>query len=116
MKINHLNLTVANVQAVRRYLEKYFGLRSMDGTSDDASFIGMLDEEGFVLTLMQPKGNASVEYPPTFHLGFLNQGEQRVQEIYQQLIEDGFEVKPPGFYHEDDLCVNTPFGFTIQVS
>lgn len=88
----------------------------MDGTTDDAIFIGMLDEDGFVLTLMQTKGNASMEYPPTFHLGFLNQGEQRVQEIYQRLIADGYEVKPPGHFHEGDLYVNTPFGFTIQVS
>lgn len=114
MKINHLNLTVNDAQAARRFLEKYFDLKSMEGTTDDATFVGMLDEDGFVLTLMQRK--IPVNYPDTFHFGFLKEGKKRAQEIYQQLVDDGYDVKPPGFYHGDDLYVNTPFGVTVQVS
>ncbi len=116
MKINHINLTVADAQAARHFLEKYFGLQSMEGTTDDATFVGLQDENGFVLTLMQSKENAKIEYPLTFHIGFLRQGKERTSEIYQQLINDGFDVKPPGYYRGTDLYVTTPFGFTIQIS
>lgn len=115
MKINHLNLTVNDAQAARKYLEKYFGLHSMEGTTDEAKFVGLLDETGFVLTLMEGKPT-DINYPATFHLGFLGQGEERAFSIYQQLMDDGYEVKPPGYYREKELYINTPFGFTIQVS
>ena len=115
MKINHMNLTVTDVQAARKFFEKYLGLKSMEGTTDDAKFIGMLDPDGFVLTLMQSKA-LKVSYPDSFHIGFLQQGEFRTNEIYQQLIEGGFDVKPPGFYRGKELYINTPFGVTIQVS
>ena len=114
MKINHINLTVNDAQAARHFLEKYFGLKSMEGTADDAIFVGMSDEDGFVLTLMQRK--TAVSYPDTFHIGFLKEGKERTQEIYRQLVDDGYDVKPPGFYHGDDLYINTPFGVTVQVS
>ena len=110
-----MNLTVTDVQEARKFFEKYLGLKSMEGTTDDTKFIGMLDPDGFVLTLMQSKGSKPT-YPDSFHIGFLQQGDERTNEIYRQLIEDGFEVKPPGFYHGKELYVNTPFGITIQVS
>lgn len=116
MKINHINLTVADAQAARHFLEKYFGLQSMEGTTDDATFIGLRDKNGFVLTLMQSKKDIEIIYPDTFHIGFLQQGKERTNEIYQQLINDGFDVKPPGHYRGKDLYITTPFGFTIQVS
>ncbi len=116
MNINHINLTVNNVQATRHFLEKYFGLQSMEGTSDDDTFVGLRDENGFVLTLMQGKKDFEISYPDTFHIGFLKQGKERTNEIYQQLVRDGFDVKPLGYYHGDELYIYTPFGFTIQVS
>lgn len=115
MKINHLNLTVTDAQAARLYMEKYFGFRSMEGTTDDAKFVGLHGDDGFVLTLMQGKA-AEVSYPPTFHIGFLGQGLERATAIYQQLINDGYDVKPPGHYRGGELYILTPFGFTIQVS
>ena len=54
MNVNHVNLTVTDAQAARRFFERYFGLVAMDGTTDAARFIGLRDEAGFVLTLMQP--------------------------------------------------------------
>lgn len=115
MKINHTNLTVSDAQGARRYFEKYFGLRSMDGTTDDAKFVGMRDDDGFVLTLMETK-KEDLSYPPTFHIGFLGQGMERTTAIYQQLINDGYDVKPPGHYRGEELYIPTPFGFTVQVS
>ncbi len=116
MKINHINLTVNDAQAARRFLEKYFGLISLPGTADDAMHVGLQDENGMVLTLMQGKQGLEIRYPKTFHIGFLQQGAERTTEIYNQLKNDGFDVKPPGYYRGSELYFYTPFGFTIQVS
>ena len=116
MKINHINLTVNNVEAARHFLEKYFGLVSIAGTKNEDTFIGMHDEDGFTLTLMEVKKESQVSYPKTFHIGFLNQGKEKTNELYQQLKQDGFDVKPPGHYRENEFYFYTPFGFTIQVS
>ena len=116
MKINHINLTVTDAQAARHFLEKYFGLISIDGTTDSATHVGLQDEGGILLTLMQGKKSSEIVYPQTFHIGFLQQGKQRTAEIYQQLKNDGFDVKPPGYYRGSEFYFSTPFGFTIQVS
>lgn len=116
MNINHINLTVTDAQAARHFLETYFGMKSMDGTTDHATFVGMQDENGFVLTLMQGKKDAVVSYPQTFHIGFLHQGEERTMQLYERLKSDGYDVKPPGYYRGNEFYFHTPFGFTIQVS
>ena len=89
---------------------------SIDGTTDDSTFVGLKDESGFLLTLMQGKKDAELKYPKTFHIGFLDQGVERTAEIYQHLKDDGFDVKPPGYYRGTEFYFHTPFGFTIQVS
>ncbi|HTF05531.1 MAG TPA: VOC family protein [Bacteroidia bacterium] len=116
MKVNHVNLTVTDAQAARHFFEKYFGLNSMEGTTDTATHVGLQDENGFVLTLMQGKPDSEIKYPPTFHIGFLHQGEERTHKLYEQLKNDGFDVKPPGFYRGNEFYFYTPFGFTVQVS
>ena len=95
MKLSHINLTVIDAQETRKFLEKYFGLRSMEGTKEDDTFIGLLDDEGFVLTVMQGSKTAEVSYPAGFHIGFLKRNEEEVIRIYQLLKNDGFYVKPP---------------------
>jgi lactoylglutathione lyase len=116
MKINYINLTVTNAQDVRRFFDKFFGLVAMPKTTDDSKFVGMVDEDGFVLTLMQSKLGTEADYPPTFHIGFLNLGVEKTNQIFQDLKSDGYDVNPPGFYHGEELYFLTPFGFTIQVS
>lgn len=116
MIINHLNLSVNDVAGSRVFLEKYFGLQSVEGTNPGDTFIAMRDEAGFVLTLMEKKENLS--YPKTFHLGFLRQGKEKMFQIYERLKEDQYAVDEPGLYRGTKLnfYVTTPFGFTIQIS
>lgn len=116
MKLNHMNLAVTDAQESRRFLEKYFGFRSMEGTKDNATFIGMRGDDGFVLALMEVKKGEKVKYPDSFHIGFLIESKAGVQEIYQRLKEDGYDITPPrnlrGGLH---LYFLAPGGFTIQV-
>lgn len=55
------------------------------------AFAVLHDDGGLVLTLM--KGDP-VSYPNTFHIGFIQKSEERVNEINQQMKDDGFEVAP----------------------
>jgi lactoylglutathione lyase len=117
MKLNHINLTVSDVQKTRRFLEKYLGLQSMEGTKDDDTHVGLLDDDGFVLGLMKSDQGTEVNYPSSFHIGFLKESEERVNEIYLRLKDDGFDVNPPGYYRTGmDLYFHAPGGFAIQVS
>ncbi|TDF97735.1 VOC family protein [Paenibacillus piri] len=114
MKLNHVNLTVTDVPAARQFLEKYFGLKSID-TSEDArgdSFAALFDDDRLVLTLMK---GAQVSYPKTFHIGFAQESEEKVNEIHQRLKDDGFNVAPPQRSHGWTFYVKAPGGFTVEV-
>lgn len=110
MKLNHLNLTVTDVMAARDFLQKYFGLRAVGERGE--SFAALFDDDGLVLTLM--KGE-SVAYPKTFHIGFGQESEAKVNEMYQRLQEDGFDVTPPQRAHAWTFYVNAPGGFRVEI-
>lgn len=111
MKLNHLNLTVSDVKATIDFLVKYFGLQI--GNTRGNTFAVLFDDSGLVLTLM--KGN-QVSYPNTFHIGFIQESEDRVNEINQRMKDDGFDVEPPQRSHAWTFYVQAPGGFTVEVS
>ncbi|GAA4840815.1 VOC family protein [Paenibacillus vulneris] len=110
MKLNHLNLTVSDVKATIDFLVKYFGLQI--GNTRGNTFAVLFDDSGLVLTLM--KGN-QVSYPNTFHIGFIQESEDRVNEINQRMKDDGFDVEPPQRSHAWTFYVQAPGGFTVEV-
>jgi lactoylglutathione lyase len=110
MKLNHVNLTVTDVPAAANFLEKYFGLRNPGG--GNKGFNVLFDDDGLVLTLMKA---GEVAYPKTFHIGFSQESDERVNEIYQRMKEDGFDVKPPQRSHAWTFYVQAPGGFTVEV-
>lgn len=114
MKLNHVNLTVTDVPAAKEFLSKYFGLRSLDSSGDkrETSFDVLFDDDNLVLTLMR---GAEANYPKTFHIGFGQENEEKVNEVYQRLKEDGFDVAPPRRAHAWTFYVKAPGGFTVEV-
>ena len=94
MILNHLNLTVTDVPAARRFLETYFGLQAhtnpytgeATGAGDHPSFVVLFDERGMVLTLMKAR---AADYPATFHIGFIQPTEAAVDALYARLKADG---------------------------
>lgn len=110
MKLNHINLTVTDVNAAREFLEKYFGLQTKSTYSD--SFAVLLDDKGLLLALMKGK---QVSYPKSFHIGFEQESEDQVNEINRHLRDDGVDVKPPKRAHRWTFYVKAPGGFTIEV-
>jgi catechol-2,3-dioxygenase len=115
MKLNHLNLTVTNVPETLAFLEKYFGMKSRGGNANIAL---MSDEAGMVLTLTSMKvgRESEVRYPATFHIGFIQESEDRVNEINRRLKDDGLDVPPPSRQHGSwTFYFLAPGGFTIEV-
>jgi catechol 2,3-dioxygenase-like lactoylglutathione lyase family enzyme len=109
MKINHLNLTVTDVDAAAKFLEKYFGLRNQGG---DSKFTVLFDDNGMVLSLMKA---GQVKYPGTFHIGFVQESDEQVNKIHQQLKDDGFDVPLPQRLHAWTFYVQAPGGFMVEV-
>lgn len=115
MKLNHLNLTVTDVREAHAFLKEHFGLRDMGGNRNIAF---LSDENGIILSLASMKlaQESEVRYPGSFHIGFIQESEARVNEINQRLKEAGYDVPPPSRQHGSwTFYFEAPGGFTIEV-
>lgn len=116
MKLNHLNLTVTNPVETQEFLAKYFGLVPMGKGNKNMAFLS--DDNGMVVSLthMSLGRESEVNYPATFHIGFIQESEARVNEINQRLKADGFDVPAPSKQHGSwTFYFLAPGGFTIEV-
>lgn len=115
MRLNHLNLTVPDVSQTREFFETYFGLRCVTERGRAALAV-LVDESGFILTLNNFNKATSVEYPGAFHIGFMQESRERVDEIYGRLKSDGFDAEPPREFHEAwTFYFHAPGGFLVEV-
>jgi lactoylglutathione lyase len=115
MRLNHVNLTVPDVRATREFFETYFGLRCVAERGRDALAV-LIDESGCVLTLNNFEKTAQVEYPGAFHIGFMQESRDRVDEIYQQLKSGGFDMDPPKEFHGAwTFYLRAPGNFLVEV-
>ncbi len=116
MKLNHINLTVTDVQEASDFLVKYFGMRSMGGNKGMGFLTDEENDWGIVLTLMKATKATQAKYPDTFHIGFFISGKKTVDELYDRLKEDGFDVpKPEDTGHSYGFYVQAPGGFAVEV-
>lgn len=100
MKLNHLNLTVTRPSETAAFLIKYFGLTSRTGEiAENASMAFLSDNSGMVLSMIRGKRGVEIAYPASFHIGFIQENEERVNEINQRLKDDGFDVPLPSRQH-----------------
>ncbi|HWE39459.1 MAG TPA: VOC family protein [Isosphaeraceae bacterium] len=114
MRLNHLNLTVPDVAQTRAFFETYFGFRCV---SERGGVIAvLLDESGFVLTLSNFDKVGEVEYPGAFHIGFMQDSRERVDEMYRRLSADGLAAEPPKHLHGAwTFYLRAPGGFLVEV-
>jgi lactoylglutathione lyase len=116
MKLNHLNLPVNNVPEMRAFFEKYFGFKPMENGADPQAFDMMRDDDGLILSLMRLGNGAEVTYPTGFHVGFVQDSEEKVNQINQLLKDDGYDVKPARRFHGSwTFYFQSPGGFLIEV-
>jgi catechol-2,3-dioxygenase len=109
MKLNHLNLAVTDVHIAVAFLEKYFGLTNQ-GADDKMGFL--TDDNGTLLSLMKA---SDPKYPGSFHIGFMQETEEKVNEINARLKNDGYKVPPPKRAHGWTFYFEAPGGYTIEV-
>ncbi len=115
MNLNHLNLTVTDVQETYQFLEKYFGMQGKGGNNNIAF---LTDENGMILTLTSLKlgKETEVRYPASFHIGFGQASAEAVNEINKRLKDDGYDVPEPSRQHGSwTFYFTAPGGFTIEV-
>jgi catechol 2,3-dioxygenase-like lactoylglutathione lyase family enzyme len=116
MALNHLNLTVPSVPQTRAFFETYFGFRHLGGAPQSDTFVVLVDESGFVLSLNNFTEAEEVAYPGAFHVGFRQDGWEQVDAIYQRLKADGFNMKPPHQFHGGwTFYFRAPGGFLVEV-
>lgn len=114
MKLNHMNLAVADVPATRRFLERSFDLRPVG--EGHKNFVILLDDDGFALTLMGVGRLKTGGYPKTFHIGFIQPSDADVNALHQRLADDGLTVESPSHRHGAwSFSVQAPGGLTIVV-
>ena len=115
MRVNHLNLTVPDVGQTREFFETFFGLKCVAERGRNTLAV-MIDETGFVFTLTNFEKASEVEYPGAFHIGFMQDSRERVDEIYQQLKAGGYEAEPPREFHGAwTFYLRAPGGFLVEV-
>ncbi len=119
MKLNHLNLTVSDISGAQTFLETYFGLAAPFGPAQNGP-VGpvaiLTDDNGLVLSLMNPQNQDDVSYPGLFHIGFTQDSRADVDALYQRLNDAGFKAKPAHVFHGSyTFYVKAPGGFTVEV-
>jgi lactoylglutathione lyase len=112
MRMNHLHLMVPDVRATTGFFEKYFALRRLSG---NAGLTVLLDDGGFVLTVMKRSGKSVNPYPDNFHVGFFVTDVERVEEMYKRMLDDGLAPSAPRREHSYSFYVNAPGGFLVEV-
>lgn len=112
MKVNHLHLMVPDVPAASAFFERYFELRKASG---NAGLTVLLDDGGFVLTLMKMGSRSSKTYPENFHVGFFLDSEAKVDAIHERMNADGLGVAAPQRAHAYSFYVQAPGGFLVEV-
>ena len=116
MVLNHLNLTVENAIETGEFLVKYFDLKPNEDMRMTERFAILRDDQGMVLTLIKEYSDAPVVYPSSFHIGFIQPSEERVNEINARLREDGYEVAKPSRQHGSwTFYFTAPGGFMVEV-
>jgi lactoylglutathione lyase len=98
MKLNHLNLAVSDVSEARGFFQKYFGFQCIHESGRNIIAV-LRGEGGFVLNLGNFDTATEVKYPRAFHVGFIQDSRERVNEINQLLTDGGFDVESPREFH-----------------
>jgi catechol 2,3-dioxygenase-like lactoylglutathione lyase family enzyme len=115
MKINHLDLQVADVQATVAVFERLLGLRLQSSRTSPALAI-LTDDEGFTLVLQRRKGD-SERYPEGFHFGFLVDDVERVRAFHASASAETLEVSAIIETGRGTLVyARTPDGLLIEVA
>jgi catechol 2,3-dioxygenase-like lactoylglutathione lyase family enzyme len=94
MRLNHLNLPIPDVKATREFFETYFNFTCIEEKGDGALTV-LKGEDDFTLVLMSESFNRNGQsaYPDAFHIGFLVNNQNEVDQLYTKLQQGGILLK-----------------------
>jgi catechol 2,3-dioxygenase-like lactoylglutathione lyase family enzyme len=112
MQLNHLDLSVPDLDAAAAFFEQGFGFKPVNRFDDMRILVG---DGPFVLALTR---SAEPRYPASFHIGFLQASRQGVTEAHQRLLAAGIEVAgPPAEQHGAFLFYcRVPGGTLVEIA
>jgi len=116
MTLNHLSLAVPDVAEATAFFETYFGFTCTAVRGDN--MLNVLEgENNFILVLSLLK-KEDAGYPADFHIGFMQQHEDQVTDIYNALINGGIHIERPPKKIRDSIGFYfiAPGGFMVEVS
>jgi catechol 2,3-dioxygenase-like lactoylglutathione lyase family enzyme len=115
LKLNHINLPVADVAVTRDFFSKYFGMKTTFELPKN-SLVIMRDEGGLILNLSHFDKKSEIQYHKDFHVGFFVESRDQVDSIHAQMTADGIEVDPPRqLQGRWTFYVDAPGGFQVEV-
>ena len=110
MRLNHLQLMVADVEAAASFLTTYFGLTAQPGDGESGTML--TDSAGLTLSLLEGQDHA---YPKSFHIGFALPTRTDVGTLRQRLEQDGQQTSGPEDDRDGPFHVMAPGGMMIEV-
>ncbi len=119
MKLNHLNLPVADVAATRTFFEEYFSFRCIETKgSDMLSVLSGPDDFTLVLMAGNFNRNDNHNYPDAFHIGFFVPTREEVTQTYERLKAGGIELaqEPASMRGTFGFYFHAPGGILTEVS
>lgn len=117
VKLNHLDLQVADVQHTTSLFGTLFGLRLQSNPKSTAIAI-LSDDAGFVRVLvLQRKQVADESYPSGFHLGFLVDSVEMVRSVHARAANLQLEVSEIMRNNRGTMIYcRMPDGYLVEVS
>ncbi len=113
MRLNHIDLPVADLEAAADYFQRGFGFERLPARAEGMAILR--GEGGFALILQQAE---RADYPPGFHIGFLQSSDDAVHAAYQRLADAGLPLPsaPAVSYGCLAFWCQAPGGILVEVS
>jgi catechol 2,3-dioxygenase-like lactoylglutathione lyase family enzyme len=98
MRLNHLDLPVADIAATRDFFETWMGF-THDRTLGQDGLSILHDESGLMLVLSRLQRDGAQAFPATFHIGFHLENEEAVRALHARLRVAGHAHDGPAYQH-----------------
>jgi len=93
MNLNHINLSVTDVQLAAKFFARHFDFTIVDAKPNDTLSV-LKGKDGFTLVLMHERMNEQGNhgYPDSFHIGFYLEGRNAVIAKHEALTSAGLTL------------------------
>ena len=99
MKIEHIAMYVTDLERTKEFFEKYFGARSNNGyhnpATDFRSYFLSFDDGARIEIMNKPgmdDASKTITRTVFIHIAFSVGSKEKVDELTEKIIEDGYEV------------------------